>query len=412
MMGAVEKAGAKVDHKYGKNIFLGLDNAADSDDMFDPKTKTYHWQGENLSGDELVKRYIGGFEEFKHLLAFEDPFAAHESQWDFWAQLHDKLKGKMLQIGDDIFCSNPSLAYAGITRGVADSGLIKLNQVGSFSQAWMYMDLFHNKGLSTVISHRSTQPGTLSDPLEVTAALAASYKALGRVVLAKLGGTYLENRASLYYEMQTSVEEWRSGNAITSGMGGDVKIASITPYPGQLGAGKEGLKVKMILENGVAIVSPIPGGLSRGEKETILFGPIKGAEMVDHIVEKLQLVGKPLSCIGDVFEIEKLLMQMDIKMAQENGVLPSTYSKGDWDKFEEEAAYKRFVGGDVTLSFGQLMMKAVAMRDGIPPWLAYRQHGFKQNEAIGFSFANYPIAKQAFYEPIFTGQAGKGAIIN
>ncbi len=410
MMDAASRAGAKEGYEYGKNIFLGLDNAADSDDLFDHESKVYKWQGQRLSGDELVDRYVDAFYEFKHLLAFEDPFAADRSQWGFWQKLYDRLGDKMLLIGDDILCTNPTTAYDAIRMGAVNSGLIKLNQVGSFAQAWLYMDLFHKKGLGTVISHRSTQPDTLPDPLEVTATLGASYQEKGRVVLAKLGGIYLANRAKLFYEMQRGVEDWRAGNSITAGMGPDAKISSISAFPSPLGAGKYGLMTSMRLSNGIEIVSPIPGGLSRGENETTLLGPKEGSKMVRHIVDELGLVGKPLGYIGNVFGFEQMLMAMDIKMAQAAGKLPE-YSKAEWDKFEEEAAFKRFIGGDVVLSLGQLMLKAVAMRDGLPPWLVYRLHGFDLNEKIGFSFENYPVAKQGFYEPIFTGEAGKDAFV-
>jgi len=61
------------------------------------------------------------------------------------------------------------------------------------------------------------------------------------------------------------------------------------------------------------------------------------------------------------------------------------------------------------LTLGQLLIKAVALRDGLPPWLVYRQHGMRLNKQIKMSFDNYPEARKLFYEPIFTGQVGEGA---
>ena len=408
LMEAASKAGAKYDYRYGQNMFLGIDNAADSDTMFDPETRSYTWQGRKMSGSELLDRYIELFYRWRYQLAFEDPFAAPESQWMFWQELTEKLGDRLLIVGDDNLVTNPSIAYKALQQGVCNAGLVKLNQVGSFAQAWMYMELFHSAGLNTVISHRSTQPDTLPDPLEVTATLAASYRPRGRVVLAKLGGAFLSNRAGLYYYMQKSAEDWRSGMAITPGVGPDVTISSITAYPSTLGAGKYGLMSSMRLSNGIEIVSPIPGGLSRGENETILMGPEEGIPSVNEVVERLGLIGLPLGAIGNVFEIERMIMASDIERARDNGVIPA-YSEAEWDAYEEEASFKRMVGGDVTLTLGQLLIKAVALRDGLPPWLVYRNFGLALNKQINLSYENYPEARKLFYEPIFTGKVGEGA---
>jgi hypothetical protein len=408
LMEAASKAGAKYDYRYGQNMFLGIDNAADSDTMFDPETRSYTWQGRKMSGSELLDRYIELFYRWRYQLAFEDPFAAPESQWMFWQELTEKLGDRLLIIGDDSLVTNPSIAYKALQQGVCNAGLVKLNQVGSFAQAWMYMELFHSAGLNTVISHRSTQPDTLPDPLEVTATLAASYRPRGRVVLAKLGGAFLSNRAGLYYYMQKSAEDWRSGMAITPGVGPDVTISSIAAYPSTLGAGKYGLMSSMRLSNGIEIVSPIPGGLSRGENETILMGPEEGIPSVNEVVERLGLIGLPLGAIGNVFEIERMIMASDIERARDNGVIPA-YSEAEWDAYEEEASFKRMVGGDVTLTLGQLLIKAVALRDGLPPWLVYRNFGLALNKQINLSYENYPEARKLFYEPIFTGKVGEGA---
>ncbi len=408
LMEAAGKAGSKYGYRYGENMFLGVDNAADSDTMFDPETRSYTWQGRKMSGSELVDRYVELFYRWKYQIAFEDPFAAPESQWVYWQDLTAKLGDRLLIIGDDSLVTNPGIAYKALQQGVCNAGLVKLNQVGSFSQAWMYMELFHSAGLNTVISHRSTQPDTLPDPLEVTAALAASYRPRGRVVLAKLGGAFLSNRAGLYYYMQKSAEDWKSGVAITPGVGPDVTIQSIAAFPSPLGAGKYGLMTSMRLSNGVEMVSPIPGGMSRGESETILMGPEEGIPIVGEVAEKLGLIGLPLGAVGNVFEIERMIMAMDIEKARDKGILQA-YSESEWDSYEEEASFKRMVGGDVTLTLGQLLIKAVALRDGLPPWLVYRNFGLDLNEKIKLSYENYPEARKLFYEPIFTGKTGEGA---
>jgi hypothetical protein len=408
LMEAAAKAGVNYGYNYGDNMFLGIDNAADSDDMFDSDAHLYTWQGQKMSGDELVDRYVELFYKWGHQLAFEDPFAAPKSQWQFWQKLTERIGDRVIIIGDDVIVTNPTIGYDALKEGVCNAGLVKLNQVGSFSQAWMYMEVFHSAGKNTVISHRSTQPDTIPDPLEVTATLAASYRPEGRVVLAKLGGVFLANRAGLYYYLQKGAEDWRTGASITEGIGPDVKIDSILAYPSTLGAGKYGLMSAMRLSNGIEIVSPIPGGLSRGENETRLVGPEEGIGIVANVVEKLGLIGKPIGTIGNVFEIERMMMAMDIEEARRKGILPD-FSESAWDVYEEEAGFKRMLGGDVTLTLGQLLIKAVALRDGLPPWLVYRQHGLALNEQIKMSFDNYPEARNLFYEPIFTGKVGDGA---
>ncbi len=408
LMEAAAKAGVEHGYNYGENMFLGIDNAADSDDMFDAESHLYTWQGQKMSGDELVDRYVELFYKWGHQLAFEDPFAAPRTQWQFWQKLSERIGDRVIVIGDDVLVTNPTIAYDALKEGVCNAGLVKLNQVGSFSQAWMYMEVFHSCGKDTVISHRSTQPDTIPDPLEVTATLAGSYKPRGRVVLAKLGGVFLANRAGLYYYMQKAAEDWRAGTSITPGVGDDVTIDSILAYPSTLGAGKYGLTSAMRLSNGLEIVSPIPGGLSRGENETRLVGPEEGIGIVENVVEKLGLIGKPIGAIGNVFEIERMMMAMDVEEARRKGILPD-FTEGAWDAYEEEAGFKRMLGGDVTLTLGQLLIKAVAIRDGLPPWLVYRQHGMKLNEQIKMSFDNYPEARRLFYEPIFTGKVGEGA---
>jgi len=408
LMEAAAKAGVDHGYNYGDNMFLGIDNAADSDDMFDAEAHLYTWQQQKMSGDELVDRYVELFYKWGHQLAFEDPFAAPRHQWQFWQKLTERIGDRVIVIGDDVLVTNPTIAYDALKEGVCNAGLVKLNQVGSFSQAWMYMEIFHSSGMNTVISHRSTQPDTLPDPLEVTATLAASYRPVGRVVLAKLGGVFLANRAGLYYYMQKGAEDWRTGASITPGVGSDVTISSVFAYPSTLGAGRYGLMAAMRLSNGVEIVSPIPGGLSRGENETKLVGPEEGIPIVANVVEKLGLIGKPLGAIGNVFEIERMMMAMDIEEARRKGILKD-YAESEWEAYEEEAGFKRMLGGDVTLTLGQLLIKAVALRDGLPPWLVYRQHGMRLNEQIGMSFENYPEARRAFYEPIFTGKVGDGA---
>jgi len=122
-------------------MFLGIDNAADSDDMFDSEAHLYTWQQQKMSGDELVDRYVELFYKWGNQLVFEDPFAAPRHQWQFWQKLTERMGDRLLIIGDDVLVTNPSIAYDALKEGVCNAGLVKLNQVGSFSQpgcTWRY----------------------------------------------------------------------------------------------------------------------------------------------------------------------------------------------------------------------------------------------------------------------------------
>ncbi len=160
---AIEKAG----YAPGRDVYLALDCAA-SEFYRDGQ---YVLAGEQRSFDangfadylaNMVKRYP--------VLSIED--GMDESDWEGWAVLTASLGDKVQLVGDDLFVTNPVLLKQGISRGVANSILIKLNQIGTLTETLETIGIAREAGYSTVISHRSgeTEDTTIADLAVATAA--------------------------------------------------------------------------------------------------------------------------------------------------------------------------------------------------------------------------------------------------
>ena len=150
LLEAIESAG----YKAGSQVFLALDCAA-SEFLAknSPAGKTeYLFEGSRLSSDDMIKTYEKWITHFP-ILSIEDGLAEHD--WDGWKTLTNRL-GKMIQlVGDDLFVTNPEFLKKGIENGVANSLLVKLNQIGTVTETLEAMRMAHQAGYTTVISHRS-----------------------------------------------------------------------------------------------------------------------------------------------------------------------------------------------------------------------------------------------------------------
>ncbi len=154
---AIEKAG----YEPGKQIALAMDVAA-SEFYSDG---AYHLVGEGrtgLSADDLIAMFEELVNDFP-IVSIEDGLA--ESDWDGWKRLTDRLGSKIQIVGDDIFVTNPEIIARGIREGVANSVLVKLNQIGTLSETLEAADMAHKAGYTVVISHRSgeTEDTTIAD---------------------------------------------------------------------------------------------------------------------------------------------------------------------------------------------------------------------------------------------------------
>jgi enolase len=146
IMQAIEKAG----YTPGQDIGLGIDSAASE---FQPEDK-YILSGEGLELDAegLVHYYQELCSRFP-LVSIEDGLA--EDDWQGWQLLTKELGNKIQIVGDDIFVTNPNILAQGIERNVANSILIKLNQIGSLSETLQTIELAKGNGYGNIISHRS-----------------------------------------------------------------------------------------------------------------------------------------------------------------------------------------------------------------------------------------------------------------
>lgn len=151
---AIETAG----YKPGEQIALAMDVAAS--EFY--KDGQYVYDGSAHSPAEFVD-YLGKLVDQYPIISIED--GLHEEDWDSWKLLTDKLGSKIQLVGDDLFVTNMDRLQRGIDLNVANSILIKLNQIGTLTETLQTIDLATRKGYSSVISHRSgeTEDTTIAD---------------------------------------------------------------------------------------------------------------------------------------------------------------------------------------------------------------------------------------------------------
>ncbi len=143
---AIKKAG----YKPGDEIAIALDPA--SSEFYKDKKYVLKSEGKTLSSKEMVDYYIDLVEKFP-IISIED--GLEENDWDGWKTMSDKLGGKIQLVGDDLFVTNSKYLQEGIDKGVANSILIKLNQIGTLSETMQTMRLAYRNGYTCVVSHRS-----------------------------------------------------------------------------------------------------------------------------------------------------------------------------------------------------------------------------------------------------------------
>jgi enolase len=146
IMGAIADAG----YTPGVDVALGLDAA--SSEFLDKKSGRYTFDGKPRSADELVSIYAELASKYP-IITIEDGVA--EDDWSGWELLTKKLGDKIQLVGDDLFVTNKERLATGIDRGVANSILIKLNQIGSVTETLETMHLASRAGYTSVVSHRS-----------------------------------------------------------------------------------------------------------------------------------------------------------------------------------------------------------------------------------------------------------------
>lgn len=133
----------------GTDIFLALDSAASE---FSENKTTYKFEGKRLSSEEMTSVYSQWIQEFP-IISIEDGLAEHD--WEGWKALTNTLGDRCQLVGDDLFVTHPTLLKKGIEQKVANSILIKLNQIGTVSETLQTMKLASQAGYQAITSHRS-----------------------------------------------------------------------------------------------------------------------------------------------------------------------------------------------------------------------------------------------------------------
>lgn len=145
---AIKTAG----YEPGKDIAIAMDPAASefsSDDI-------YHFEGKELNSDEMINYYQTIIEKYP-IISIEDGLSEHD--WDGFKKMTDLMGDRIQLVGDDIFVTNPEIFQEGIDKGVANSILIKLNQIGTVSESIEAIKMARKNHYTTMISHRSGETG-------------------------------------------------------------------------------------------------------------------------------------------------------------------------------------------------------------------------------------------------------------
>jgi enolase len=159
---AIEMAG----YKPGEDIYLGLDAASSeyfSDGVYDLASESKQFNSEQMADFfvDWVNKYP--------IISIED--GMDENDWDGWKLLTEKVGNKIQLVGDDLFVTNPAILQQGIDKNIANSILIKVNQIGTLTETRAAIDMAHAASYSAVVSHRSgeTEDTTIADLVVATA---------------------------------------------------------------------------------------------------------------------------------------------------------------------------------------------------------------------------------------------------
>ncbi|MDQ0361381.1 phosphopyruvate hydratase [Breznakia pachnodae] len=159
IVAAIEAAG----YVPGKDIYIAMDVAAS--EFYNADTKNYDLaksgQGTRTT-DEMIDMYAEWVEKYP-IISIEDGLG--ENDWDGWKKLTDRLGAKIQLVGDDLFVTNPAILKEGIEKGIANSILIKVNQIGTLTETFDAIEMAKKAGYTCVVSHRSgeTEDSTIAD---------------------------------------------------------------------------------------------------------------------------------------------------------------------------------------------------------------------------------------------------------
>jgi len=186
---AIEQAG----FKPGQDVFLAMDPAAS--EFYKDGKYVFEAEGKSRSSEEMVDYYEGLVNRFPIVL-IEDGMA--EDDWDGWKVITDRLGQRILLVGDDIFVTNPAILQKGIEKGIANSVLIKLNQIGTLTETLDTIEIATDAGYRSMVSHRS---GETEDSFIADLVVAA------KTGLIKTGAPARSDRVAKYNQLVRIEEE-------------------------------------------------------------------------------------------------------------------------------------------------------------------------------------------------------------
>ncbi|MCS7049468.1 MAG: phosphopyruvate hydratase [Verrucomicrobiae bacterium] len=201
ILAAIKQAG----YKAGKDIFIALDAAAS--EFYDADSKRYVFRksdGSKRTAAEMIEFY-GALCKKYPIISIEDGLA--ESDWDGWRQLTTELGQQVQLVGDDLFVTNTKFLQRGVREGVANSILIKVNQIGTLTETLDAIEMAKEAGYTAVVSHRSgeTEDTTIADIAVATNA--------GQI---KTGSLCRTDRVAKYNQL-LRIEQQLGSNAIYGG---------------------------------------------------------------------------------------------------------------------------------------------------------------------------------------------------
>lgn len=197
---AIETAG----YKPGQDVFLAIDVAAS--ELYQDGRYVLAGEGKTLTASELVDYYVQFFERYP-IISIEDGLA--EDDWEGWQELTARLGSKLQLVGDDVFVTNTELLSRGIEQKVANSILIKVNQIGTLTETLAAIEMAKKAGYTAVVSHRSgeTEDTAIADIVVATGT--------GQI---KTGAPSRSERVAKYNQL-LRIEEMLGKNAVFSGHG-------------------------------------------------------------------------------------------------------------------------------------------------------------------------------------------------
>ena len=196
---AIENAG----YIPGKDIYIGIDAA--SSEFYENGTYNLSSEGVSLSSEEFAN-YLASWVEKYPIISIED--GMDENDWSGWKMLTNKLSNKVQLVGDDLFVTNSKILAQGIEQGIANSILIKVNQIGTLTETFAAMKMALSAGYTCVMSHRSgeTEDTTIADLSVATSC--------GQI---KTGSLSRSDRLAKYNRL-LRIEEELGSNAVYPGL--------------------------------------------------------------------------------------------------------------------------------------------------------------------------------------------------